>query len=158
MSNRALLSADVFFMNQALEEAHKAFNLNEIPIGAVVIDEKERIIGLGYNRVETDHQQIAHAEVQAISQACQTRNDWRLSDCWIYVTLEPCAMCMNLILLSRINRLIYGARSPIFGCHLDSEGIIQVYRRNLLEIVGGVCAQEAMTLLQDFFKAKRKNP
>jgi tRNA(adenine34) deaminase len=146
---------DKAFMNVALEQAKLALEANEVPIGAVVVNPEGTIIGKGHNLVEHDHQQIAHAEVKAISQACQTRQDWRLDGCWIYVTLEPCAMCLNLILLSRISRVIFGARSPIFGYHLDNGGPIQVYRRNVLEVVGGIAEQEASTLLKQFFKEKR---
>lgn len=144
-------------MHKALNEAKKAFNKDEVPIGAIVIDAQGKIIGRGYNLVEHKKQQIAHAEIRAITQACKKQKDWRLDGCWIYVTLEPCAMCMNLILLSRLEGLVFGASSPIFGFELDNQGPLQIYRRNKIQIIKGVLAQESSLLLKEFFIKKRNS-
>lgn len=145
-----------FFMRHALKEAQKAYKKDEVPIGALVIDQRGTIIGRGYNIVESSKQQINHAEVRAIAQACRKINDWRLEGCTIFITLEPCALCMNLILLSRLKTVVYGASSPVFGFELDKNGLIQLYRRNVVQIVKGICQQESTELLKNFFKTKRK--
>jgi tRNA(adenine34) deaminase len=144
------------FMQKALKEAQKAYKKDEVPIGAVVIDPQGNIIGRGRNLVEKTKLQISHAEIRAISQACRKIGDWRLEGCWIYVTLEPCALCMNLILLSRLKGVVFGASSPIFGFELDKNRPLQLYRRNMIEIIKGVCEEESVTLLKKFFKEKRK--
>lgn len=143
------------FMHEALKEAQKAYKKNEVPIGAIIVDAQGTIIGRGHNLVECSKQQINHAEVRAIAQACRKINDWRLDGSWIFVTLEPCALCMNLILLSRLRVIVYGASSPIFGFELDKNGPLQLYRRNMVKIIKGVCQQEATTMLKNFFKTKR---
>lgn len=144
------------FMVHALKEAQKAYKKDEVPIGAIIVDQQGHIIGRGHNLVESSKQPINHAEVRAIAQACRKLNDWRLENCSIFITLEPCALCMNLILLSRLKKVIYGASSPIFGFELDKNGLIQLYRRNVVQIVKGICQQEATALLKTFFKTKRK--
>ena len=147
---------DSFFMQQAISYAHVAYKHNEVPIGAVVVSEQGQIIGSGYNQVELCHTQRAHAEAIAIEQAGVARLDWRLDGCWLYVTLEPCAMCMGLITLSRMQGVVYGAPSPLFGYRLDKEAAISVYNRGLLCTVEGVMQEEASMLLQHFFQQKRK--
>ena len=146
---------DFEYMQFALIQARQAADAGEVPIGAVVVDFRGIIVGAGFNAVEKERVQTAHAEFFAITQACKNLNDWRLCGATIYVTIEPCAMCINLILLSRVSRLVFGAKSPIFGYALDNEGPMQVYRRNALEIRGGVCAQEAALIMKNFFKEKR---
>jgi tRNA(adenine34) deaminase len=146
-----------FYMQKALTEAHKALAKDEVPIGAVVIDRQGKIIGRGHNLVEQTKLQTAHAEIRAITQACRKQKDWRLDGCWIYVTLEPCSMCMNLILLSRFAGLVYGASSPLFGFDLDNQGPLQLYRRNKLQIIKDICSKESAQLLKDFFKKKRNS-
>lgn len=150
-------SYHISYMIKALQEAQKAFDKNEVPIGALVIDPVGKIIGRGHNLVEQKKQQTAHAEIRAITQACKKLKDWRLDNCWIYVTLEPCSMCMNLILLSRIEGLVYGASSPIFGFELDNTGPLQLYRRNKIQIIKEICQKESSELLKNFFKKKRKS-
>jgi tRNA(adenine34) deaminase len=146
---------DIPMMRQALKQAHKAFSIDEVPIGAIVVDNKGVILGRGYNKVERKKQQIAHAEVSAIAQACTKRSDWRLDGCWLYVTLQPCMMCLGLAVISRVAGIVYGAPSPLFGYHLDKEGDVWLYKENII-IRKGVCAQEAAALLKAFFKPKRK--
>lgn len=145
-----------FFMKQALKQAHQAFEIDEVPIGSVVVNSSSEIIGRGYNQVEKIGCQIAHAEMLAIEQACKTKNDWRLDDCWLYVTLEPCLMCVGLAKLSRLAGIVYGAESKLFSYRLDIDTHLQLYNRNIV-IIGGVEAQAALDLLQKFFKQKRNS-
>jgi tRNA(adenine34) deaminase len=147
---------DFFFMQQAMSHARQAYQHNEVPIGAVVVCEQGTIIGAGYNQVELCHTQRAHAESIAIEQAGASRDDWRLNGCWLYVTLEPCAMCIGLVTLSRMQGVVYAAPSPLFGYRLDKEASISVYNRGLLCTIEGVMQEEASTLLQHFFQQKRK--
>jgi tRNA(adenine34) deaminase len=106
---------DEFFMRQAIKQAHLALKHDEVPVGAIVVNSDGRIIGRGYNQTEKRSAQIFHAESIAIAKAGRQLGDWRLCGCWVYVTLEPCAMCMNLIQLSRCAGIAYGATSPLFG-------------------------------------------
>ncbi|MCX5922653.1 MAG: nucleoside deaminase [Candidatus Dependentiae bacterium] len=146
---------DVVFMSQALRQAEKAFAKNEVPVGAVIVNPQGVIIARGMNLVESQHTQRAHAESLAIEKAGKKLHDWRLEGCWLYVTLEPCAMCMNLILLSRLDGVVFGASSPLFGYHLDNNLNVQLYKKSVLSIVEGICQEEAGILLKRFFKTKR---
>lgn len=162
ISNKKLSSPfgkeqDVWYMTRALAHAQKAASQDEVPIGAIVVDKHGQIIGRGYNCVEKLHTQAAHAEVRAISQAGKKINDWRLDECWLYVTLQPCAMCLNLIKLSRCAGVVYGAESPLFGYHLDNMVQVSLYHRDTLAIIPGVKAENAALLLKQFFKQKRKH-
>lgn len=149
------LQKDIECMNVALEYAQRAYTQNEVPIGAVVVDQQGTIIGAGSNQVELLHTQSAHAERIAIEAAGRARADWRLNGCWMYVTLEPCAMCIALIRLSRISGVVFAASSPVFGYRLDKDEILSVYNRDLLAIVEGVCEVQASVLLKTFFQKKR---
>lgn len=146
---------DLLFMQEALKEARTAFDHQEVPIGAIVVAANGAIIGRGANTVERNHTQSAHAESLAINQAGAHLNDWRLNDCWIYVTLEPCLMCMNLIYLSRLTGVIFGAASPLFGYRLDNLQADQVYKKAMVLVKEGVCADESAQLLKQFFNQRR---
>jgi len=146
---------DQTFMRKALEQALKAFEADEVPIGAVVVNAEGTIIGAGYNRTEALHSQSRHAEVAAIEESGIEIQDWRLSDCTLYVTVEPCCMCMSLICLSRIARVVYGAESPLFGYQREKEYFPEMYRKHLKGITSGVLADEAHRLLEEFFQKKR---
>lgn len=148
---------DTIFMRHALEQAQKAFDCDEVPIGAIVVTAQGAIIGDGYNEVERLHSQTAHAECRAIERAGQALHDWRLEGCWIYVTLEPCSLCMNLIVLSRVAGVVFGAQSPLFGYHLDNALSIELYKKSTLALVSGVCEEESKELLKQFFTKKRKH-
>ena len=102
-------------MNVAISEALKALAKEEVPIGAVIVNKEGVIIARAHNLTEHNHTQAAHAEVLAIQKAGKKLGDWRLEGCWLYVTLEPCAMCYNLAVLSRLDGIVYGAESPLFG-------------------------------------------
>lgn len=148
---------DTFYMQQALELAMQAGQQGEIPVGAVIISPYGEVIGSGMNRVEQDLCQSYHAEVRAVEQACKKLKTWRLDGCTLYVTLEPCMMCISLCALSRIQRVVYGAESPFFGYHLDKEGILSLYTKQIKNITSGVLGDEAAGMLKDFFKQKRGN-
>ena len=144
------------YMQQALKQAKKAYQKDEVPIGAVIISPEGKIVSRAYNRVETKKNPLEHAEIQTIIKACKKIGDWRLEGYWIYVTLEPCSLCINAILLSRLEGLVFGAKSPVFGYHLDNKGPLQLYRRETLKIIEGIGAEESLRLLKSFFKRKRK--
>lgn len=148
---------DIIFMTQALRQAQRAFMRDEVPVGAVVVDAQGTLIGRGMNAVESCSSQTEHAEHRAIAQAGKKLGDWRLEGCWLYVTLEPCAMCMNLIMLSRLEGIVFAASSPLFGYHIDSDLAIRLYKNGAISIVEGVCQEQAAQLLKQFFKIKRKN-
>ena len=147
---------DHYFMAQALKQAQLALKHEEVPVGAIVVNAEGRIIGRGYNQTEKRSCQAFHAEMLAIMKAGVALQDWRLSGCWIYVTLEPCAMCMNLIRLSRIAGVVYGAASPLFGYQVvDKDSCFWVYKENVVKIVADVCADQSAALLKSFFKVRR---
>lgn len=146
---------DSEFMAAALEQARHAFEQNEVPIGAVVVDAAGQIIGRGYNAVEGEKSQAAHAEIRAMQQATAAQGDWRLDGCWVFVTLEPCSMCMHALQLSRVAGVLYAAASPLFGYHLDKEQGFRVYKYNIVSIGASVGAHESSSLLRNFFKDKR---
>lgn len=147
---------DHFFMSQALEQAQYAADLNEVPIGAVVISPEGIIVGRAHNSVERDCTQRSHAESMAIEQASKNLGDWRLNGHWLYVTLEPCSMCMGLIKLSRLDGVIYSAPSPLFGFRLDNQEGLQVYKKDAFLIIEGIKKEESVQLLKEFFHKKRK--
>lgn len=146
--------ADDQFMHAAYLEAERAFALNEVPVGAVVVDGYGSIIAQGHNRSEELHTQAGHAEIEALSRAGKNRQNWRLNDCWLYVTLEPCAMCMGMIRLSRLKGVVYGLHSPLFSYTLDKDRRSSVYQNDML-IISRLHTEKISTLLQCFFKQQR---
>jgi len=149
------MADDSFFMEEALSEAQKAYELKEVPIGAVVVYQDE-IIGRGYNRRETDNDPTAHAEMIAIRKAAETLDDWRLEECTLYVTVEPCLMCAGAILKARIQKLVYGTESKKDGASGSLLNILQDDRLNhQVEVVSGLKAEKASKLLKNFFKELR---
>ena len=146
-----------YFMNQAIKQAQKAYEAEEVPVGAVVVDTHGAIIARGYNQVEKKQSQTAHAELLAIEKATKKLHNWRLSDCWLYVTLEPCSMCFALACLSRVKGIVFGAPSPLFGYRLDKKDTGRLYKRGTceIEVVSGIQANKAASLLKAFFKGKR---
>lgn len=146
---------DLQYMQEALACAQGAAESNEVPIGAIVVAPDGTIIGRGSNQVEQQETQSAHAERMALDAAGRACADWRLDGCWLYVTLEPCAMCMALVRLSRISGVVYAASSPLFGYRLDKDERLSVYNKNLLAVIKGVCDAQASYLLKTFFQKKR---
>ena len=142
-------------MKQALKMAQFAFDAGEVPVGAIIVDENGKIIAFGYNQVEKQGCQLFHAEVLAIQEACKEKGDWRLEKCELYVTLEPCLMCLGLIKLSRIEKIVFGARSHLFGVGLNLEEIPGFYKKNL-NIIGGIEEEQSAYLLKQFFKNARR--
>ncbi|MCR5090769.1 MAG: nucleoside deaminase [Oscillospiraceae bacterium] len=141
-------------MQEALKLAREAGEEGEIPVGCIVLDPEGRIIGRGRNRRENSHDATAHAEMEAIRQACAERGDWRLSDCSIFVTLEPCPMCAGAILNARIPRVIFGAREANSG---SCGSVIDLFSENYGQhpaVYAGVCADESRALLRDFFRKR----
>lgn len=143
-----------FFMDQALDLARQAEALGEIPVGALVVKEGE-IIGRGFNRRETDADATAHAEMLAIRQACQTLGNWRLTDCTLFVTLEPCPMCTGAILQSRLSQVVFGAFDPRAGCCGSFLALTEEDFECHPALYGGVREAECLALLQDFFARRR---
>ena len=145
----------VYFMNLALQEASKAFDLGEVPVGAVVVH-NNRVIGLGHNSRESQNNALAHAEMIAINQACEHLKSWRLVECELYVTLEPCLMCAGAIINSRIERVIYGANDIKFGGCGSVINLFDLPVNHKPEVVGGILKDQSVKLLQDFFRFLRQ--
>lgn len=146
---------DHAWMAHALRLAREAERLGEVPVGAVVVHEG-RAIGEGHNRTILDADPTAHAEVVAIREAARVIGDWRLLDCTLYVTLEPCAMCAGAVVLARIPRVVYAAADPKAGMAGSLGNLLQDARLNhRCEVTVGVAAEEASELLKAFFRARR---
>ncbi|PTQ56706.1 MAG: tRNA-specific adenosine-34 deaminase [Candidatus Carbobacillus altaicus] len=142
-------------MREALNLAHHAASLGEVPIGAIVVKDGQ-VIGRGYNRREIDKNPLAHAELLAIQEAAKILGGWRLSGSTLYVTLEPCPMCAGAIVQSRIDRLVYGARDPKAGCAGTLMNLVIEPRFNhQAEVVGGILEEEAAQSLKNFFQTLR---
>ena len=150
-----MLTEDEKYMKEALKQARKAYKMGESPIGCVIVYEG-RIIGRGYNRRNTDKSTLAHAEISAIKKATKVIGDWRLEDCTIYITLEPCPMCAGAIVQSRIKRCVIGAMSPKSGCAGSILNILDESRFNhRVETISGVLGEECQQLISSFFKELR---
>ena len=149
------LHSDDFFMGEALRQAARAYEAEETPIGAVIV-RAGRIIARSHNQVELLKDATAHAEMLAVTQAEEVVGDWRLTDCTLYVTKEPCPMCAGAIVNSRITRLIYGCDDPKAGAVRTLYQICDDPRLNhRVEIVSGILKEECAELLRNFFKAQR---
>ncbi len=142
------------FMREALSLARKAAEMGEVPVGCVIVRGQE-IVGRGYNRRETDKSALAHAEIQAIDQACRTLGGWRLWECTLYVTLEPCAMCAGAILNARIPRVVYGASDRKFGACGSVCSLFSMDFNHHPQVEAGLLEEESKALLQDFFQNLR---
>ncbi|MBD0319469.1 MAG: tRNA adenosine(34) deaminase TadA [Gemmatimonadetes bacterium] len=152
----ALRRQDERWMRVALEQAAAAEALGEVPVGAVIVRGGE-LIARGHNLTHTDQDPSAHAEMVAIRRAAVATGHWRLLDCTLYVTLEPCAMCSGAIVLARIPRLVFAAPDPKAGMCGSLENLVQYPRLNhRVQMTAGVLAQEAGDVLRAFFRARRK--
>lgn len=144
-------------MRTALTYAKKAYELNEVPVGAIIINEKNEIIGWGYNDREQTQDATRHAEINAIKMATKKLGSWRLENTTIYVTLEPCPMCSGAIIQSRIPTVVFGAFDQKGGCAGTVVNLFQVEKFNHQPtVVAGVLENECAQLLKDFFKKLRK--
>ncbi len=146
---------DIFFMEEALKEAQKAFNDDEVPIGAI-ITLKNQIIARAHNQVERLNDSTAHAEILAITQAQIFLNNKWLNGCNLYVTIEPCIMCAGAIILARIEKLFFGSLEPKFGGFYSLVNVNKLKTNHKLKITKGLLQEESSQLIKAFFKNKRK--
>lgn len=143
------------FMEEAILLAKKAYDEGEVPVGAVIVKDG-KIIARGKNEREKKQNALSHAEIEAINEACKTLNSWRLDDCEMYVTLEPCPMCAGAIINARIKTLVFGAFDSSMGS-IDSVVNLCDYPYNhKVEVYGGILEDKCLALLKDFFKSLRK--
>lgn len=150
------MTTDEKYMKAAIREAKKAYALGEVPIGCVIVYE-DKIIGRGYNRRTVDKNVLAHAEITAIRKSCRKMGDWRLEDCTMYVTLEPCPMCAGAIVQARIPKVVMACMNPKAGCAgsvlnlLEEKGFNHQVEREI-----GVMGEECSAMLKSFFKELRR--
>ncbi|MDD6234633.1 MAG: tRNA adenosine(34) deaminase TadA [Lachnospiraceae bacterium] len=150
------MTTDEKYMREAIKQARKAAKIDEVPIGCVIVYDS-KIIARGYNRRNTDKSTLAHAEIIAIRKAAKIIGDWRLEDCTMYITLEPCPMCAGAIVQARIPRVVVGAMNPKAGCAGSVINLLQMDGFNhKAELTSGILVDECRTMLQDFFKEMRK--
>lgn len=149
------LTMDEKYMKEAMKQAKKAYALGEVPIGCVIVYQ-DKIIGRGYNRRNTDKNTLSHAEITAINKASKFMGDWRLEECTLYVTLEPCQMCSGAIVQARIPHVVIGCMNPKAGCAGSVLNVLQMPEFNhQVEITKGVLEQECSDMLTTFFKELR---
>lgn len=147
---------DEKFMKQALLQAKKAKEIGEVPIGCVIVQDG-KVIGRGYNRRNTDKSTLSHAEITAIRKASKKLNDWRLEECTLYVTLEPCQMCAGAIVQSRMKKVVIATMNPKAGCAGSVLNLLQMAAFNhQVEIEKGVLEEECSMMLSDFFRELRE--
>jgi len=145
-------------MRLALAEADTAMAEGDVPVGAVVVDGAGEVVGRGHNRRESDGDATAHAEMLALRQAAAARSGWRLSDCTLVVTLEPCTMCAGAAVLSRVHRVVYGADDPKAGAVGSLWDVVRDRRLNHRpEVIAGVLAEECGRVLREWFERRRKD-
>lgn len=146
---------DEKYMRQAIRQAKKAYELDETPIGCVIVREG-KVIGRGYNRRNTDKNPLAHAEITAIRKASRKLGDWRLEECTLYVTLEPCQMCAGAIVQSRVARVVVGCMNPKAGCAGSILNLLDMKEFNhQVQLETGVMEEECSVLMKEFFKELR---
>lgn len=147
---------DHFWMRKALEEADAAFHKGEVPVGAILV-RSGNVVGTGYNQVETSGDPLAHAEIIAIRDAIDKDGRWALRESTLYVTLEPCVMCIGAVILGRIPRVVFGAREEKTGA---CESVVSIPNEHSLAhnlvVTGGIEADRSSTLLQEFFRKRRE--
>lgn len=144
------------YMKEAIRQAKKAYAIDEVPIGCVIVYE-DKIIARGYNRRNADKNTLAHAELNAIKKASKKLGDWRLEGCTMYVTLEPCQMCAGALVQSRIDRVVIGSMNPKAGCAGSVLNLLQMAEFNhQVEIVRGVCGETCSSMLSQFFAELRE--
>lgn len=150
------MTQDEKYMKKAICQAKKAYALEEVPIGCVIV-QNDKIIARGYNRRNTDKNTLAHAELSAIKKACKKTGDWRLEDCTMYVTLEPCQMCAGAIVQSRLKKVVIGSMNPKAGCAGSVINLLQMRQFNhQTELEAGVLGEECSAMLSGFFAELRE--
>ena len=150
-----IVSVQEKYMKEALKQAKKAYALGEVPIGCVIVYQG-KIIGRGYNRRNTDKNTLAHAEITAIRKASKVMGDWRLEECTLYVTLEPCQMCAGAIVQARIPEVVMGCMNPKAGCAGSILNILNMPEFNhQVNVTGDVLQEECSAILTNFFKDLR---
>ncbi|MBP5304483.1 MAG: tRNA adenosine(34) deaminase TadA [Lachnospiraceae bacterium] len=153
------MNKDEKYMKAALRLAKKAYAMDETPIGCVIVRD-DKIIARGYNRRNTDKTALAHAEITAIKKACKKTGDWRLEECTLYVTLEPCQMCAGAIVQSRMGRVVIGAMNPKAGCAGSIINLLNMEKFNhRVETERGILEDECSALMSEFFanlRARKK--
>lgn len=150
------MTADERYMKEAIKQAKKAYGLEETPIGCVIVYEN-KIIARGYNKRNLKGNTLAHAEIAAINKASKVLGDWRLEECTLYVTLEPCPMCAGAIIQARIPRVVVGSMNPKAGCAGSVVNLLQMEGFNhKAELTTGVLGEECSGLMSDFFRELRK--
>ena len=148
-------SVEEKYMKEALKQAKKAYALGEVPIGCVIVHEG-KIIGRGYNRRNTDKNTLAHAEITAINKASKVIGDWRLEECTLYVTLEPCQMCAGAIVQARIPEVVMGCMNPKSGCAGSLLNILEMPQFNhQVKVTRGILEAECSQMLKTFFEELR---
>jgi tRNA(adenine34) deaminase len=153
---RAVCDREEKYMRAAMREAKKAYALDEVPIGCVIVYE-DKIIARGYNRRNTDKNTIAHAEMFAIKKASKKLGDWRLEGCTMYVTLEPCQMCAGAIVQARIDEVVIGSMNPKAGCAGSVLNLLEIPAFNhQVKITKGILEEECSAMLSTFFKELRE--
>jgi tRNA(adenine34) deaminase len=143
------------YMKKALKEAQKALNKGEVPVGAVVVCDG-KIVGKGHNLREKTHKSTAHAEIVAIEQANKKMKSWRLDNCTIYVTIEPCPMCSGAIIQSRIKQVVYGASETKSGSHHSVTNLFDQPYRHKVDVLPGVMEEECGEIVATFFQQLRQ--
>lgn len=139
------------YMLEALKEADKAFKLGEVPIGAVIVKD-DKIISRAFNKKESSNLATSHAEILAINKACKKLNNWRLLDCTLYVTVEPCLMCCGAIIQSRIKKVIYGTTNEYYGAVESIDNTLKKYN---IEVESNILQNKCSYILKEFFKKRR---
>ncbi len=151
------MESDAYYMRLALEEARAAYDAGEVPIGAVIVDDTGAVISRGHNMRETWTDATAHAEIIAIREACQKLKKWRLSGHTLYVTIEPCPMCAGALVMSRVDRVVYGSTDAKAGA---AESLFNITSHpalnHQLEVTAGVLQEECAGIMKDFFAARRR--
>jgi tRNA(adenine34) deaminase len=151
-----MIKDEIYYMSLALKEARKAKEVDEVPIGAVIIKDN-KVIAKAHNLRETKQDPLGHAEILAIKKASKKLKSWRLEDCELYVTIEPCIMCSGAIIQSRIKKVVYGAKDNKGGAHTSSINVFEAKNINHHpEIIGGVLEEECSDIIKKYFKNKRK--
>lgn len=139
------------YMMEALKEAKKAFELGEVPIGAVIVKDN-KIISRAFNKKESTNLATSHAEILAINKTCKKLNNWRLLDCTLYVTVEPCLMCCGAIIQSRIKKVVYGTSNEYYGAVESIDNTLKKYN---IEVENNILQNECSNIMKEFFKKRR---